>query len=98
MEAPGGSIAAAAANEGGKAIVGPLYLVFDGLKKNVRLRKPDGFTQTQAPTNSPYRIVLVAGDGVLAPGEELTLWVRFRNPSGRGVKHRLLVPAGPGSQ
>jgi hypothetical protein len=83
-------------NVSGDVLGGPLALVFSGMKKRVRLSRPDGLTQNQSPAHSPYRLVPLTGDGVLTPGEDLTVVVRFLNPLRRRVAYTLSVLAGPG--
>jgi trimeric autotransporter adhesin len=82
-------------NAGPQALAGPLTLVLDGLRKKVRLKKPDGFTQALAPVGSPYRVTDL-GPAALNPGEARTVVLRFSNPLGKKIKYtpRVLVGVG----
>jgi hypothetical protein len=77
-------------NSSGVALAGPLYLVLDGLPRRVRLRRPAGVTQTQAPLGSPF-VELAAG---LEPGQDVSVVLVFRNPLHRRLHYGTRVLAG----
>src|SRR5262245_17409483 len=80
-------------NVGGTTLLGPLYLVLDGLPAKVRLRNAAGLTQARARPGDPYLLSNVA----LLPGGEVALTLVFRNPSHRRVSFTAEVFAGPGA-
>jgi uncharacterized repeat protein (TIGR01451 family) len=69
---------------GGTAITGPLYLVLRGLPKGVRLKNASGTATTAGFAGDPFVTVSTSG---LAPGQSITVTLRFKNP-----KHKKLQP------
>jgi V8-like Glu-specific endopeptidase len=83
-------------NAGGQAIRGPLNLVLAGLDRRLRLVNAAGRTTKQSP-GSPFVTAAVPGDGLLAPGDEVTVSLVFSNPRHRSIPTTTQVFAGPGA-
>jgi hypothetical protein len=83
-------------NRSDSAIQGPLFLVLDKLPHKVRLRGPDGFAQTHLIAGSPYRVVPIGGNGLLTPGQDVTVVLEFLNPLRRRITFTPRVLAGAG--
>jgi Bacterial Ig-like domain (group 3) len=79
-------------NTGGATVEGPLYLVLHGLKRKVRLKGASGLAQQHGQPGDPFVTLNVS----LRPGEELTLILRFSNPTHRSIRFTAQVLAGPG--
>jgi V8-like Glu-specific endopeptidase len=82
-------------NAGGQDIQGPLNLVLAGLDRRLRLVNASGRTTKQSP-GSPFVTAAVPGDGLLAPGDEVTVSLVFSNPRHRSIPTTTQVFAGPG--
>jgi hypothetical protein len=74
-------------------IRGPLSFVLDGLSRNVTLDNRNGITFCALPA-SPYVVVDLGIDGVLAPREQITLKLEFTSGDRRKVKYNARVLAG----
>lgn len=81
-------------NGGGTAVLGPLYLVLTGLPKGVRLKNAAGTARTAGFAGDPFVTVSAAG---LAPGQSITLTLRFKNPKQKKVRPTAELLAGPGT-
>jgi hypothetical protein len=80
-------------NHSGGTVVGPLYLVLDGLPAKVRLTNASGSAQQHGHPGDPF----LTDDVTLDPGGELTLVLRFRNPRHKKIHFTTEVLAGPGA-
>jgi hypothetical protein len=80
-------------NHSGGAVVGPLYLVLDGLPAKVRLKNASGSAQKHGHPGDPF----LMDDVTLNPGGELTFVLRFRNPTHKKIHFTTEVLAGPGA-
>ncbi|HWA27910.1 MAG TPA: hypothetical protein VG734_19820 [Lacunisphaera sp.] len=85
-------------NTGATAINGPLSLVLDGLPANAGLYAASGTTAVVAPLGSPYRDLNAGAEGVLSPGESVSLVLEFTNPSNGAISYSPRVLAGPGNR
>ena len=74
-------------------IRGPLSFVLDGLSSNVTLDNRNGITFCALPA-SPYVVVDLGIDGVLAPREQVTFQLHFTSGDRRKVKYNARVLAG----
>lgn len=74
-------------------IRGPLSFVLDGLGRNVTLVNQSGTTFCALPV-SPYVVVDLGIDGVLAPRERVTLQLEFNSRSRHGIHYEARVLAG----
>lgn len=95
-------------NTGATSIVGPFYLVVDGLPFSATLASATGLTQCVEPRGRPFieiilpppvglaSITLALSPGVLQPGERITQTLVFANPLNRRVKYETFVFAGAG--
>ncbi len=85
-------------NRSGKAIEGPVSLVFDNPGNAINLINPDGQTAETDPAGRPFYRVNVGADEVLAPGELVrreVVFVTLRKPPVPAFRTRVL--AGPGN-
>lgn len=73
-------------NNSSSAISAPLSLVLDSLSTNAKLYNPTGNTSCCAP-NSAFVNVNVGSDGLLTPGEQVSVTLEFINPSKLGVTY-----------
>ena len=74
-------------------IRGPLSFVLDGLSRDVTLDNRNGITFCALPA-SPYVVVDLGIDGVLAPREQVTFQLHFTSGDRRKVKYNARVLAG----
>jgi streptogramin lyase len=79
-------------NVGGRALEGPISLVFDGLRRRVKLRGASGFTSGR----SPYLDLAAGTDNLLAPGATLSVTLLFSTTA--GVRFNLRILAGVGAR
>ena len=77
-------------------VAGPVSLVIDALPVNVTLFGAEGQTTCAAPLGSPFVTINAGTDGVLTPGERVTLTLAFVNPLRKGITYATRVLAGPG--
>jgi hypothetical protein len=96
-------------NTGATPIVGPLYLVVDGLPFTATLVNATGLTQCVEPRARPFLEVilpppaasaaggLVLSPGTLQPGQRVTRTLLFANPLNRSVKSETHFFAGAGA-
>jgi len=80
-------------NIGQTNIRGPLSFVLDGLASDVTLDNKSGITFCALPA-SPYVVVDLGIDGVLAPQEEVTLKLEFTSGKPGKIKYNARVLAG----
>lgn len=67
-------------NISGRALAGPLYVVFRSLTPGVALVSKSGLTEIVTPLGSPYLLMPLPGDGLsLAAGAEQRFTLRFLN-------------------
>jgi hypothetical protein len=81
-------------NTGGSPLAGPLLLVLGRLGRGTTVRGRAGVTRKHAPLKSPYVVVNLGSDGLLAPGEVLAVVLQFGGARPRYAAH---VLAGPGT-
>jgi hypothetical protein len=74
-------------------IRGPLSFVLDALSSDVMLDNRSGITFCALPA-SPYVVVDLGIDGVLAPREQVTIRLEFTTGDRRKIKYRARVLAG----
>ncbi len=72
---------------------GPISFVLDSLSRNVTLVNQSGTTLCALPA-SPYVIVDLGSDGILAPREQVTFKLEFTSGDRRKVKYEARVLAG----
>lgn len=80
-------------NTGRLPIPGPLALVVDRLGA-VTLLNATGATSCAAPAGSPFVELPIAADGLLLPGETVTVTLRFHVPSNVRLSYRTRLLAG----
>jgi hypothetical protein len=80
-------------NHSGGTVLGPLYLVLDGLPAKVRLRNASGSAQKHGHPGDPF----LTDDVTLNPGGDLTLVLLFGNPRHKKIHFTTEVLAGPGA-
>lgn len=83
-------------NPTGLPIAGPVSLVFDRLSANATLLETSDVTKVLAPLGSRYVPVNIGPEGVLSPGETITLYVDFSNPTNQPITYTPRVLAHPG--
>jgi hypothetical protein len=74
-------------------IRGPLSFVLDGLSRNVTLVNQIGTTFCALPA-SPYVLLDLGSDGILAPREKVTLELEFTSGNRRDIRYNARVLAG----
>jgi hypothetical protein len=79
-------------NAGTSPVPGPVSLIIDNLTAGVSLFQPTG----TATNGSPYKNASLGADGVLSPGESVTVTLEFVNPLAKTISYKLRVLAGPG--
>jgi hypothetical protein len=96
-------------NTGATPIVGPLYLVVDGLPFAATLVNATGLTQCIEPRGRPFIEIILPppvglapvglelSPGILQPGGRITRTLIFANPLNRSVKYEPHVFAGAGN-
>jgi hypothetical protein len=80
-------------NHSGGTILGPLYLVLDGLPAKVRLRNASGSAKQHGHPGDPFLLDEVT----LNPGGDLTLVLLFGNPRHKKIHFTTEVLSGPGA-
>ena len=89
-------------NTGSTTIQGPISLVLDNLTGGFRLFGANGVTTSAAPLNSPFVNIDVGSDGVLSPGESVSVTLQFIRSPGtarpRAINFEPRVLAGNGER
>jgi hypothetical protein len=75
-------------------INGPITLVFQHLGLHTPILSANGVTRRQAPLKSPFIELALDGGHPFAPGDTLTVHLRFAVPAGQKPKYKLNVVAG----
>ena len=82
----------ALSNAGTTPVDGPISITLEGLTAGVTVHQPTGTTAN----GSPFKNADLGPDGLLTPGELVTVTLEFVNPLANSIAYRLGVLAGPG--
>lgn len=80
-------------NDGATAIIGPVYLILEGLPAGVSLAREWRPTECYSPIGSPYLVALPNGS-TLAPSTSAIVHLGFSDPTGAAISYTALTVNG----